>query len=90
MFSNKCQRVKNRKLFEERGGGERERERESREEMTDTMLGRRRGQETISPVMKVPAQCLLVLLVKVMHIIAINFDDDERATCSILAFGELH
>jgi hypothetical protein len=30
------------------------------------------GQETISPVLKVPRQCPLVLLVEVIHMIGIN------------------
>jgi hypothetical protein len=38
-----------------------------------------RGQEIISPVLKVPRQCPLVLLVEVMHMIGINFYDAGRA-----------
>jgi hypothetical protein len=38
---------------------------------TGTTFGR--GQETMSPVFKVPRQCPLVLLVEVMHMIGINF-----------------
>jgi hypothetical protein len=36
-------------------------------------------QETISPVLKFPMQCPLVLLVEVMQMIAINFYDVGRA-----------
>jgi hypothetical protein len=34
---------------------------------------RRGEQETISPVLKVPRQCPLVLLVEAIHMIGINF-----------------
>jgi hypothetical protein len=31
------------------------------------------GQETIYPILKVPRQCPLILLVEVMHMMGINF-----------------
>jgi hypothetical protein len=50
---------------------ERRGEKESGEVVRDTTLGR--GQEIVSPVLKVSRQCPLVLLVDVMHMIGINF-----------------
>jgi hypothetical protein len=49
---------------------ERERERESCMVERDIIFV---GQEIISPVLKVPRQCPLVLLVEVIHMIGINF-----------------
>jgi hypothetical protein len=55
---------------------ERERERGSGKVVRDTTFGR---QETITPILKVPRQCPLVLLVEVMRLIGINFDDIRKA-----------
>jgi hypothetical protein len=56
-------------------GGIRE-EKESGEVVRETTFVGRRGQETVSPVLKVPRQCPLVLLVVIMHMIGINFFND--------------
>jgi hypothetical protein len=39
----------------------------------DTVFGGERGQENISPILKVPRQCQFALLVEVTHMIGTNF-----------------
>jgi hypothetical protein len=57
-----------------RSTGKRE-EKESGAVVRDTRFGGVGGQETISPLLKVPRQCPLVLLAEVMHMIGTNFYD---------------
>jgi hypothetical protein len=54
-------------------------EKETGDTVGDTTLGGRGEQKTIFPVLKVPRQCPLVLLVEIMHMFGINFYDIGRA-----------
>jgi hypothetical protein len=70
VFSDVCEKEKRR---EEKRREEKRREEKRREEkvVRDTTLGRE--QQIISPVLKAPRQCTLVLLVEEMHTIGIKF-----------------
>jgi hypothetical protein len=49
-------------------------------------LGRIERQDTVSPVLKVPRQCPLVLLVEVMQMIGINFCYISLKGCIIVKY----
>jgi hypothetical protein len=65
--------MKEKRREEKRREEKRREEKESGEVVRDTTFLGGGGQETIIPVLKVPRQCSLVLLVEVMHMIGINF-----------------